>query len=136
MTQSEKLVFLDLETTGANAAADRITEIGLVEVDDGEVTRWSTLVNPEIPIPPFIQRLTGIDDRMVSDAPPIDAVLDTVRSRLDGAPVHRPQRALRFRFPEQRLPARRSRAWKTRCCARCACRAGCFRPNAGTTWTR
>lgn len=84
MTQSEKLVFLDLETTGANAAADRITEIGLVEVDHGQVTRWSTLVNPGIPIPPFIQRLTGIDDQMVRDAPPIDAVLDTVRSRLDG----------------------------------------------------
>lgn len=85
MNQSEKLVFLDLETTGANAALDRITEIGLVEVEGDRVERWSTLVNPQMPIPPFIQRLTGIDDRMVSDAPPIDAVLDTVRGRLDGA---------------------------------------------------
>jgi len=84
MTQSEKLVFLDLETTGTNAAADRITEIGLVAVEGGQVSRWSTLVNPEMPIPSFIQRLTGISDRMVSTAPPIDAVLDTVRSRLEG----------------------------------------------------
>lgn len=85
MIFTEKLVFLDLETTGANAATDRITEIGLVEVDRGQVSRWSTLVNPEQPIPPFIQRLTGISDRMVKDAPVIGAVLDTVLSRLQGA---------------------------------------------------
>jgi DNA polymerase-3 subunit epsilon len=84
MIFTEKLVFLDLETTGANAATDRITEIGLVEVDAGQVSRWSTLVNPQQPIPPFIQHLTGISDRMVKDAPLIDAVLDTVRSRLEG----------------------------------------------------
>jgi DNA polymerase III subunit epsilon len=84
MIFTEKLVFLDLETTGANAATDRITEIGLVEVDAGQVSRWSTLVNPQQPIPPFIQHLTGINDRMVKDAPLIDAVLDTVRNRLEG----------------------------------------------------
>lgn len=85
MTQSEKLVFLDLETTGTNAVADRITEIGLVEVDGDQVSRWSTLVNPGMPIPPFIQRLTGISDQMVRNAPPIGAVLDLVRNRLAGA---------------------------------------------------
>lgn len=84
MPLSEKLVFLDLETTGANAATDRITEIGLVEVEAGQVSRWSTLINPGQPIPPFIQRLTGINDQMVRDAPLIDAVLDTLRSRLAG----------------------------------------------------
>lgn len=84
MIFTEKLVFLDLETTGANAATDRITEIGLVEVDGGQVSRWSTLVNPQQPIPRFIQHLTGISDQMVKDAPLIDTVLDTVRSRLDG----------------------------------------------------
>lgn len=84
MLSSEKLVFLDLETTGANAATDRITEIGLVEVEAGQVSRWSTLINPGQPIPPFIQRLTGINDHMVRDAPPIDTVLDTLRSRLVG----------------------------------------------------
>ena len=52
MTQYGKLVFIDLEMTGANTALDQITEIGIVEVDGETVTRWSTLVNPGIPIPP------------------------------------------------------------------------------------
>ena len=65
-----QLVFLDLETTGATAWADRITEIGLVEVDRGHyVGEWSSLVNPQRRIPPAIQALTGITDSMVADAP-------------------------------------------------------------------
>ena len=64
------LVFLDLETTGAAASVDRITEIGLIEVENGEYVReWSTLVNPQMAIPPFIEALTGISDEMVSAAP-------------------------------------------------------------------
>jgi DNA polymerase-3 subunit epsilon len=86
MTQYGKLVFVDLETTGANAAADRITEIGLVEVDqEGKVSRWSTLVNPERPIPPFIQGLTGINDAMVRHAPTFAVLAREVLARLDGA---------------------------------------------------
>ena len=55
------VVFLDLETTGASADRDRITEVGLIEVIDGEyVDEWSTLVNPGKPIPPGIITLTGI----------------------------------------------------------------------------
>ena len=47
------LIFLDLETTGASPSFDRITEIGLVEVDRGEyIGEWSTLVNPGRGIPP------------------------------------------------------------------------------------
>lgn len=43
----QPLVFLDLETTGATANHDRITEIGLIEVNGGRlVGEWSTLVNP------------------------------------------------------------------------------------------
>jgi DNA polymerase-3 subunit epsilon len=83
MTQYGKLVFVDLETTGANAAGDRITEIGIVTVEaDGRVTHWSTLVNPERPIPPFIQGLTGINDAMVQHAPTFAALADDVMLRL------------------------------------------------------
>jgi DNA polymerase-3 subunit epsilon len=83
MTQYGKLVFIDLETTGANATGDRITEIGMVEVDvDGRVTRWSTLVNPERPIPPFIQGLTGINDAMVQHAPRFDTLAEALLERL------------------------------------------------------
>jgi len=63
-------VFLDLETTGATPLKDRITEIALIRFEDGvEVSRWQTLVNPEVAIPDFIQQLTGITNAMVDNAP-------------------------------------------------------------------
>ena len=50
------LVFIDLETTGASAGVDRITEIGLIEVNNGEyVDEWSALVCPQMDIPPYIE---------------------------------------------------------------------------------
>ena len=60
----------DLETTGFSAVRDRIIEIGAVRVElDGSVSRFQTLVNPGVPIPPRLTALTGIDDAMVADAP-------------------------------------------------------------------
>lgn len=79
------LVFLDLETTGATATFDRITEIGLVEVDRGRlVGEWSTLVNPEMRIPPFIETLTGISNDMVALAPKFGEVATALQERLAG----------------------------------------------------
>jgi DNA polymerase-3 subunit epsilon len=80
----ETLVFVDLETTGANPVRDRITEVGIVEVSPAGVTQWSSLVNPGIPIPPFIQGLTHISDEMVASAPPFAALADEVLERLKG----------------------------------------------------
>ncbi len=82
----EKLVFIDLETTGTNPVADRITEVGLVEVDaSGKATHWSSLVNPEVPIPSFIQGLTGISNAMVKDAPTFAELAPALHDRLQGA---------------------------------------------------
>ncbi len=78
------LAFVDLETTGATATADRITEIGIVEVDELGVREWSCLVNPGTPISGFIERLTGISNAMVADAPPFEDVADEVKARLAG----------------------------------------------------
>ena len=79
-------VMLDLETTGGSAAHDRITEIAAVRIENGvETQRWSSLVNPGVRIPPFIQQLTGISDAMVEDAPSFEAVADTLEQLLDGA---------------------------------------------------
>ncbi len=79
------LAFVDLETTGSTATSDRITEIGIVEVDaDGTVREWQQLVNPGIRIPPFIEQLTGISNRMVANAPPFGAVAAEVLQRLQG----------------------------------------------------
>ncbi|MFT3877244.1 MAG: DEDD exonuclease domain-containing protein [Propioniciclava sp.] len=68
-------VVVDLETTGAGPEA-RITEVGAVRVQGGEVTgEFATLVNPDAHIPPLISVLTGITDPMVADAPRIDQVI-------------------------------------------------------------
>lgn len=68
---------VDLETTGGSPGdGDRITEIGAVKVRGGEVVgEFQTLVNPHTSIPAFIAVLTGITNRMVADAPAIDAAL-------------------------------------------------------------
>ncbi len=82
----DKLVFVDLETTGTNPVVDRITEIGIVEVDaTGQATRWSSLVNPEVSIPAFIQSLTGISNAMVADAPSFAELAPALHERLQGA---------------------------------------------------
>ena len=80
------LVFVDLETTGGNAAFDRITEVGIVRVTNGELAdEWSSLVNPECPIPPYIEAFTGISNQMVAGAPRFAEIADVVRQKTQGA---------------------------------------------------
>ena len=75
-TLDEKYVVFDLETTGFSPEHNRIIEIGAVKVENGKITdRFSTFVNPEVPIPFRIEELTGINDNMVLDAPTIGTVL-------------------------------------------------------------
>jgi DNA polymerase-3 subunit epsilon len=79
------LAIVDLETTGAHPAWDRVTEIAVVEVQDGEVvSEWSTLVNPGTSIPPAIQALTGITNDMVADAPAFEDLASGLHERLEG----------------------------------------------------
>jgi DNA polymerase III subunit epsilon len=81
-----EFVVLDLETTGGSPDADRITEVGAVKVRGGEVTgTFHALVDPEVPIPPFITALTGITDRMVADAEPIQVILPCLLEFLGAA---------------------------------------------------
>jgi DNA polymerase III subunit epsilon len=78
------LVFVDLETTGGSVGEHRITEVGVVEVAAGQVTRWSSLIDPRQSIPPFIQQLTGITDQMVRGAPTFDEIAPALLERLEG----------------------------------------------------
>ncbi len=68
-------VVLDLETTGGSPGVNSITEIGAQKVRGGQVIgEFQTLVNPGVPLPPFITVLTGITESMLIPAPKIDQV--------------------------------------------------------------
>lgn len=72
----DTFVVFDIETTGFSPVTNRIIEIGAVKVENGQITdRFSTFVNPEVPIPFEIEKLTSINDSMVMDAETIETVL-------------------------------------------------------------
>jgi len=79
-------VVFDVETTGSAAGkGGAITEVGALKLVGGEVIdQFSTLVNPGRPIDPFVVRLTGITDRMVSAAPSISEVLPRFEEFVEG----------------------------------------------------
>jgi len=80
-----RLALLDVETTGADPRRDRVTEVGVILVDGGEVVEeWSTLVNPGRLIPPGIQSLTGISEAMVEHAPRFEDIAMDLAARLNG----------------------------------------------------
>ncbi|WP_349827750.1 DEDD exonuclease domain-containing protein [Brevibacterium litoralis] len=80
-------VVVDLETTGTRGDTSEITEIGAVRSRGGEVTgEFSTLVKPrEQQVSPFVERLTGITNAMLVDAPDLAAVLPSFLEFAHGA---------------------------------------------------
>jgi len=81
--------FVDLETTGTRAGVDRITEIGIIRVDNdssgaAHASEWSSLIDPDVSIPPAIQALTGITDAMVASAPSFCAIARDILDQLAG----------------------------------------------------
>lgn len=74
---------VDIETTGSYAAANGITEIAIVVHDGHKVLHFfESLVNPGVPIPYFIQRLTGITNEMVAKAPSFTEIAAQVNDLL------------------------------------------------------
>jgi ATP-dependent DNA helicase DinG len=72
-------VVCDLETTGLDPVTDKIIEIGMVRVRQGEIAgTYHTMVNPGMPLPLKIRRITGIDDTDLADAPAIAGVINEV----------------------------------------------------------
>ncbi len=70
-------VVVDVETTGGKGPDHRVTEIGAVKVRGTDIVgRFSTLLNPQRPIPSGITRLTGISQEMVADAPSFADIAD------------------------------------------------------------
>ncbi len=72
----DKYVVFDIETTGFSPKVNKIIEIGAVRVENGKITdKFSTFVNPQVPIPFRIEELTSIKDDMVVGSPTIDVIL-------------------------------------------------------------
>ena len=81
-------VVVDLETTGGSAMYDRVLEVAAIRVQNGVIQdRLERLVEPGMPIPPFITRLTGINAALVSGKPRLESVLPDLRRLVEGAVV-------------------------------------------------
>lgn len=81
-------ISIDLETTGLKYDENRITEIGLVVVRNGEIAEeYEWLVNPEQPIPDHIVRITGITDEMVKGQPTFEQLADQLLPIIQGKPI-------------------------------------------------
>ena len=84
----QTFVALDLETTGLESASDSIIEIGAVKFRGDEVIdTFQTFVNPDRPIPEFVQRLTGIAPRQVQRAPRFNAVVNRLSEFIGANPI-------------------------------------------------
>ena len=82
---SAKYAVIDIEATGGTQKVDRIIEIAILHIDGDQITsRFSSLVNPQIGIPPFITKLTGINNEMVANAPPFHEVARTIVEMTEG----------------------------------------------------
>lgn len=79
------VVVLDLETTGMNIVTDRIVEIALLKINiDGSEEEKLMLINPEIPIPPEVSQIHGINDEDVKDKPTFKEVAKNLAKFMEG----------------------------------------------------
>lgn len=86
--QDLTLSVLDVETTGLDPTDHRITEVGIIRFEQGEVVEtYGELVNPEMPIPAESTKVTGISDDDVAGAPTFAEIADEVHKRLQGVGI-------------------------------------------------
>ena len=85
----ETIAVIDFETTGLSPTQGaRATEIAAVLVRDGQIVdRFQSLMNTGVWVPPFIEQLTGISNRMLATAPPAHAVMRDVARFTRGCPL-------------------------------------------------
>src|SRR5258708_10613260 len=85
---STPFVVVDLETTGGSAVYDRVMEVAAIRFENGVVQeRLERLVEPGVPIPPFVTRITGINAALVHGKPTFDSLLPDLRRLFEGAVV-------------------------------------------------
>ncbi len=84
----QAFVSLDLETTGLDPDTDDIIEVGAVKYHRGESAgSFSTLINPQLPVPPFVQSLTGIRTEDLTSAPVFAAISGELEEFVGGHPI-------------------------------------------------
>ncbi len=84
--EDQLFAVVDVETTGGGMAGNRLTEICVVLLRGSEIiAKYSTLINPEIHIPAYITALTGIDKKLVADAPKFHEVAQNIEALTRGA---------------------------------------------------
>jgi len=79
-----RLAFVDLETTGLSPTVDRVTEIGVITVDGGRASEWTTLVNPGVRVSEGSRFFNGIDSNALADAPRFKDIAAELFIRLEG----------------------------------------------------
>ena len=83
-----RYVALDIETTGLNPAVDRIIEVGMARVEDGQITqKYSTLVYPGISVSERITELTGIHNEELAGKPRIEEIIGDITSFIGDWPI-------------------------------------------------
>jgi DNA polymerase III subunit epsilon len=110
LLEDAEFVVFDLETTGLSAQTSRICELGAVRVRALELAgSFQSLVDPGVPLPPPVARLTGIRDRDLSGAPRVGAVVSGFLSFAGEAPLVAHNAGFDQRFLERQLGRRESR---------------------------
>jgi DNA polymerase-3 subunit epsilon len=85
MLREENFTIVDVETTGGSPFFNRVIEIGLLRVEKGEVTEeYQTFLNPDMPIPEFITKMTGISEDHVANAPRFEDIAEDVLAKFEG----------------------------------------------------
>jgi len=109
MITDTPIAVLDFETTGFPPGA-RAVEVAVVHLDRGEITdRWSTLIDPGIPIPPNVAKIHGITDEIVRGSPSFAGILGELCDWLEGrtiAAYNAPFDQAIMRAELDRLPSR------------------------------
>ena len=83
-----RYVAMDVETTGLNPAVDRIIEVGMARVEDGQITqKYSTLVYPGISVSERITELTGIHNEELTGKPRIEDIIGEITEFIGDWPV-------------------------------------------------
>ena len=81
-----KIAFVDIETTGSSVRYDRVIEIGVVKVEENKIAEtYSSLINPQCYISPFIEEMTGIKSEELENAPLFETVAYKVYELLEGS---------------------------------------------------